>query len=38
MDRMFRLLGENREIEDRPGAPRCRAARRVASRTSISLT
>ena len=21
MDRMFRLLGENREVEDRPGAP-----------------
>ena len=27
MERMFRLLGENREIEDRPGAPALDAAR-----------
>jgi ATP-binding cassette subfamily B protein len=26
MDRMFRLLGENREVEDRPGAPALDAA------------
>ena len=39
MDRMFRLLAENREIEDRPEPWSCRRApRRCASSTSISAT
>ena len=32
MEKMFRLLGENREVEDKPGAPRARGARARAIR------
>ena len=40
MDRMFRLLGEHREVEDRPGAPELPSgpAQRGVPRASTSST
>ena len=37
MDRMFRLLGENREIDDRPGAPELPPARPPSSSAQVDF-
>jgi ABC-type transport system involved in Fe-S cluster assembly fused permease/ATPase subunit len=38
MDRMFRLLGENREVEDRPGAPELPAGPATIDFTDVSFS